>query len=76
MKITLDIKDNQVANFLEIIRSLDYVSVKLPDKEVKLTSSQKKAIDEGLLAAASGNTIPHHLAMQQLAEKHPKYFKK
>lgn len=76
MEIIININDDSKAKaFITFIKSLDFVTVKTKKEEQKISSEQKKAINQALEAVKQGNTIPHEQAMKSIKEKHPKYFK-
>ena len=53
---------------------LDKIEALLFKKVSDLTIEQKKAIDKGIQSVDDGNVVSHKELMQQLKEKHPKYF--
>ncbi len=72
MIVTLDIRDSKAAAFLNFIQSLDFVKIK-QEENLKLTSKQKIAIDEGLKQVEEQKTTSHAEAMDEMKRRHPKY---
>lgn len=63
---------------VEFLKTLDFVKedkIENNIKASKLTSAQKKAIDQGLSQIENGQTITHKQAMTEIKNRHPKYFK-
>lgn len=60
MKVILDIKDNQMSSFLELIKGLDYISIIRQIKDEK----KNKAIQE--LAEAFGDVKLHEDGKKEL----------
>ena len=53
MKILLDIPDNKVTSFMEVIKSITYVKAKpLTDSKAKLMTEIKEAVEEMKLIRA------------------------
>jgi len=49
MKITINIKDNKVGFFLELLQSFDFISIEKADTEnAELSDEHKKILDERL----------------------------
>ena len=49
MKITINIKDNKVGFFLELLQSFDFISIERTDEEnANLSEAHKKLLDERL----------------------------
>jgi hypothetical protein len=48
MKITINIKDNKVGFFLELLQSFDFISIEKTEDNTEISVEHKKILDERL----------------------------
>jgi putative addiction module component (TIGR02574 family) len=48
MKITINIKDNKVGFFIELLQSFDFISIEKTEDNTEISDAHKKILDERL----------------------------